>query len=134
MRTYSHAEWQASLDAWEGGEFSSEWRALRHTMAMQGCIYPPAGTQFDSWEDAQPSQRAVLIRAIRETPELLRRCAKGARSWSQVIERLFMARDEWRTEMRPVWEREEAEERPHRRWYRVGDVLAPINDSLGIDA
>lgn len=131
MRTYSAAEWQAAQAAWVEGEFSAEWRELRHTMAMQGCIFPPAGSKWDSWEDEQPSQRAVLIRAIRETPALLTRCAKGARTWSQVIERLFRARDEWREQMRPRWEDEERG--PDRRLpTHVAETLGPIADALGI--
>ena len=99
MKTYSRADWEASLQAWDDGMFSDEWRTIRHVMAMQGCIFPPAGDAFDSWDVDQPSQRAVLVRAMRETPELLRRCTRKATSWSQVIERLFAARDEWREDL-----------------------------------
>lgn len=99
MKTYSAADWRAALQAWDDGGFSPEWKQIRHVMAMQGCIFPPAGDAYDSWEDDEPSQRAVLIRAIRETPELLRRCTRNAKTWSQVIDRLFAARDDWREQM-----------------------------------
>lgn len=105
MKTYSREAWTDAQDAWDDGEFSDEWREARHTMAMQGCIFPPSGTRWDSWEDDAPSQRAVLIRAIRESPDLLRQSMKGASSWSVVIERLMRRRDAWRAEMR-------AEEQP----------------------
>lgn len=63
---------------------------------MGGLIYPPEGTEFDSWADDNPSQRAILIRAIRETPRLLDKCVIRARSWSDVIARLLKERDDWR--------------------------------------
>lgn len=99
-RTFSRSDWLAAQQAWDDGEFSSEWREVRHKAAMGGIIFPPSGTRFDSWDDDQPSQRAMLIRAIRETPKLLDRCLIGARSWSEVIDRLMRARDEWREQMR----------------------------------
>jgi len=99
MKTYSREDWEASLQAWDDGGFSEEWRTIRHVMAMQGCIFPPAEDMFDSCDDREPSQRAVLVRALRETPELLRRCTRNAKTWSQVIDRLFAARDEWREDL-----------------------------------
>lgn len=99
MRTYSRSDWNAALQAWDDGEFNDEWREVRHNAAMGGIIFPPAGTKWDSWEDDSPSQRAILIRAIRETPRLLDSCIVGAKSWSEVIGRLTTARDEWRAEL-----------------------------------
>lgn len=132
MRTYSAADWHEAQQAWLEGEFSDEWRELRHTMAMQGCIFPPAGTRFDSWEDDQPSQRAVLIRAIRETPELLASCTRGASSWSRLIDRLIRARDDWRDEMRRRWE---DDERPidRRPLVPIGALLPSVADALGLE-
>lgn len=99
MRTFTRAELDAANAAWADGDFSTEWRKVRHKAAMGGLIYPPNGTQWDSWEDDSPSQRAMLIRAIRETPRLLDHCLVGAKSWSQVIQRLTGARDEWRSDL-----------------------------------
>lgn len=131
-RTFSYADWHEAQRQWAEGEFSDEWRNLRHTMAMQGCIFPPAGSRFDSWEDDQPSQRAILIRAIRETPQLLARCTRNARSWSQVIDRLIRARDEWREEQRRQWE---DDERPIRRQvpHHIGALLPSVADALGLE-
>lgn len=131
MRTYSQSNWTDALRAWDDGEFSDEWRDVRHTMAMQGCIYPPAGTRWDSWDDDAPSQRAILIRAIRETPMLLGGCVKGAHSWSVVIDRLMRARDDWRAEMRA--EEGDDEDRPMDRAapQRIADILRRITDSTG---
>lgn len=99
MRTFTRADLDASRAAWDAGEFSAEWRDVRHLAAMGGIIYPPEGTKWDSWEDDNPTQRAILIRAIRESPRLLEKCIPGARSWSQVIERLLRARDDWRARL-----------------------------------
>lgn len=98
-RTYSREDWLTAQAAWEAGEFSAEWKDWRHWAATEGTIiFPPDGTKWDSWDDDSPSQRAMLIRAIRETPTMLRRALRGARSWAEVIERLLLDRDVLRTE------------------------------------
>ncbi len=132
MRTYSRADWLAAQASWEG--FSPEWRELRHAMAMRGVIFAPAGSEFDSWEAGNPSQRAVLIRAIREQPTLLEGCAHGAKSWSDVIERLFRARDDWREEAaehEAELARLRLEEREVNReaMVRIADIVATIGAS-----
>ena len=98
--TVSASTYRAARRAWDAGEFGDEWRDIRQLAAAGGILYPPSGTAFDSWEDDRPSQRAVLARAIAETPELLGRCIIGARSWAAVIARLLQARDAWRAELR----------------------------------
>lgn len=132
MRTYSRADWEAAQASWSG--FSPEWRELRHLMALNGAIYAPSGTAMDSWEDDSPSQRAVLIRAIREQPSLLMRCARGARSWQQLVDRLFSARDDWREEAAlreadALAARRADREIDRRAMRRLSDVLATIADS-----
>lgn len=101
-RTFSQEHWSAALQAWKDGNFSAEWKPYRHQAAMRGMIYPPEGTEFDSWEDDEPSQRAILIRAIRETPNLLTRAIERGRSWGAVIGYIIAERDEWRAELRRV--------------------------------
>ena len=133
MRTFTRSQIDAARRAWDEGEFSSEWRDIRHKAAMGGLIYPPSGSKWDSWEDDHPSQRAILIRAVRETPKLLERCVIGAPSWSVVIERLTRARDDWREQLR----REEQAYSEDRAQYRgpmarVGDVARPIVDSIRV--
>jgi hypothetical protein len=66
---------------------------------MRGMIYPPEGSKWDSWEDDQPSQRAMLIRAIRDTPRLLETAIDRSRSWGDVISYVLTRRDEWREEL-----------------------------------
>lgn len=95
QRTYDQATYLRARDAWEAGRFGSEWNDWRNLAGKAGIIFPPAGTPDDSWGDESPSQRAILIRAIREQPRLLRRAITAGRvnSWSDVIERLLLGRD-----------------------------------------
>jgi hypothetical protein len=131
MRTFSKASWDEAQEAWL--DFSDEWRDARHTMAMQGVLYPPAGDKCDSWEDDQPSQRAVLIRAIRETPQLLERCMRKAHSWEEVIGRLFRERDEWRAELAREYEEPEPGPDHFEAVQTLGAIVARIADSAGVE-
>lgn len=95
-RTYDKATFEAARAAWDAGDFSDEWRPWRHLAAMEaGIIFPPDGTKFDSWGDDSPSQRAMLVRMMREQPDALRVAIKRARraSWSSVIEDVLGVRD-----------------------------------------
>lgn len=100
MRTYNRVDWEAALAQWDAGKFSDEWKPYRHQAAMRGMIYPPEGTRYDQWDDDEPSQRAMLVRAIRETPTLLGVCIDRSRSWGEVVARLIRVRDDWREEQR----------------------------------
>ena len=99
MRTFSRADWDAAQQAWTDGDFSDEWKPYRHQAAMRGMLYPPEGTRWDSWEDDEPSQRAQLIRAIRETPALLVMAIAKCKSWYEVIAYVNGRRDERRVEL-----------------------------------
>jgi len=93
MRTFSRANWQEAQALWREGEFSDEWKPYRHEAAMRGMLYPPTGTKYDGWDEDEPSQRAVLIRAIRETPQALHLAIARSHTWSQVIAILLGQRD-----------------------------------------
>ena len=128
VRTFSRVEWEAADDAWAAGEFSDEWTPFRELARARGILYPPAGTRWDSWEDPGPSQRAILVRAIRDTPELLRRTIGHSRSWSQVIAGLVETIGEMRDEVAADEEtlaRQRAEIRAERQHApeRLGDVM-----------
>lgn len=99
MRTFSRDQWTEAQALWNDGHFSEEWKPFRHAAAMRGMLYPPAGDQFDSWEDDEPSQRAMLIRAIRETPSLLTAAIGHSKSWGEVVAYVLRRRDEWRDEL-----------------------------------
>jgi hypothetical protein len=135
MRTFSQADWNAAQEAWT--DFSPEWKAVRHQAAMRGILFPPSGSKWDSWEDDSPSQRAILIRAIREHPTLLRECVARSSSWSQVIDRLITRIAAWRED---VAEREveaarrHADEMPRRSEPQsIASILDRIADSAGVE-
>lgn len=96
-RTYSRDQWNEAQGLWL--DFSDDWRPYRHQAAMRGMLYPPEGTRWDSWEDDEPSQRAMLYRAIRDTPKLLSEAIARAHSWGDVIAYILRRRDEWRDEL-----------------------------------
>ena len=112
MRTFNAKDWTAALEEWERGKFSDEWKPFRHEAVMRGMLYPPTGSRHDSWDDDSPSQRAILIRAIRDTPELLHAAIDRSGSWSAVIAYVLGRRDEWAQELdarEKAIERERAE-------------------------
>ncbi|HEY3414126.1 MAG TPA: hypothetical protein VGM51_13885, partial [Armatimonadota bacterium] len=80
-----------------------------------GIVYPPTGTSLDSWEADNPSQRAVLIRAIREQPGLLSTCFRGSKSWGDIIAKLLRRRDEIREEQRAILVCQQVDEVPSHR-------------------
>ena len=127
-RTFSRDHWEAAQQAWKDGHFSDEWKPFRHEAAMRGIIYPPDGTRFDSWEDDDPSERAMLIRAIRETPNLLHRAIAERRSWAGVVAYIVRERDDWRAELnRAEPERDEAD--PREAVVVLRRILERISDS-----
>ena len=71
-----------------------EWRHLAATVA--GIIAAPQGTRWDSWGDEDPSERALVARAIEDSPSLLRSVLRSGRvhSWAQVVRALLIERDE----------------------------------------
>jgi len=99
VRTYSRADLDAAKAAWDAAEFSDEWMPFRELAAQRGILYPPSGTRWDSWEDQPPSQRAILVRAIRDVPRLLGECIRRSSSWSEVVSHLLDSMAEWREEV-----------------------------------
>jgi hypothetical protein len=93
MRSFSQAHWEAAQAAWADGEFSTEWVAVRGLAVSYGILYPPNGSPHDSWDAAHPTQRAILIQAMRETPNLLAECIPDSSSWHEVIAKLRHGRD-----------------------------------------
>jgi hypothetical protein len=129
-RTYSKAAWDEAQDLWRDGDFSREWRDYRHQAAMRGMIYPPDGTKWDSWDDDEPSQRAMLIRAIRETPKLTAEAISRSSSWSGVIEYILRRRDEWREDLNARERRVERDPTAGRQaMLRLSDIIQRIADS-----
>jgi hypothetical protein len=133
MRTFSRADWDAAQQAWTDGRFSDEWREVRHQAAMRGMIYPPVGTRSDSWDDDEPSQRAMLIRAIRETPALLSTAVSRSRTWGEVIEYVIKRRDDMRAELderdRRIARERAAEPKPREAVMSIKAIVQRIMDS-----
>lgn len=99
---YSRERWEVAQSSWRDGEpWSDEWRPWRHLAAEHGIPEAPDGTQWDQWDDDEPSERAMLIRAIRETPEALRAAIvdHGTHSWASVIAIVIRGRDSMRQDM-----------------------------------
>lgn len=86
MRTYSRADWLASQQAWDDGEFGYRWQAIRRIAADRGFIYPPSGTVHDDREVESPSQRAIVWRALEDNPTETERIVRRSRSWSEVVD------------------------------------------------
>jgi len=97
MRTFSRDAWIEAQGLW--GDFPDEWKPWRHQAAMRGMLYPPEGTRWDSWDDDEPSQRAMMVRAMRETPRLLTKAISHSRSWGEVVAYVLSRRDEMRADL-----------------------------------
>ena len=135
QRTFDRETWLRAMAAWDAGRFGTEWADCRNLAAKAGIIFPPDGSPDDSWGDDSPSQRAMLVRAIRETPRLLRRAigATGVRSWSDVIERLLLGRD-LRMDMVDRREHDWSLTKARRgAMTTIGDTLRTITDSLDVE-
>lgn len=135
-RTFTREQIEASRTAWAAGDFSPEWKPWRHLAAMEaGIIMPPSGTRWDSWDDEEPSERALLVRAMRDTPDALRRAIRtpGVHAWSNVVAILIRGRDR----------RMEAVEQAEADWEatkdrrvgatRIDGILQRIGDSYGVE-
>lgn len=93
---YTREQMADARAAWDAGRFSPEWRHFRHLAAMEaGIIVPPVGSDMDQWDDEHPSERAQIVRAIRETPKALEAALKAPKvhSWAAVIAQLVRRRE-----------------------------------------
>jgi hypothetical protein len=134
VRTYRRDDLEASRREWADGEFSEAWEPYRKLAAESGFIYPPEGTKWDSWEDDEPSQRALLYRAIEDTPKLLRRAIAQSRNWSQVLTIVLRERDRMRDDADLAdkddgWERQD-EPDGKQATSIIGAILGRIRESL----
>jgi hypothetical protein len=132
-RTFSREAFLHSQQLWKDGEFGPEWLIWRQRAADRGFIFPPSGSKHDSVEDDEPSQRALIYRAIDETPELLRRAISLSRSWSNVLAVLLQGRDGMREDADfrdkdVVWNRRD-ELQPRQALERLDHIFAKIRDS-----
>lgn len=131
MRTYSRADFLAAREAW--ADFSPEWLFYQQIAADRGMLYPPSGSKWDSWEDAEPSQRAIIFRAIEDTPRALTDVIRQSRSWHEVVRKLMADLERRRedadyAEKDAEWGRQD-EPTPRQAVQAVADILGRIKDS-----
>lgn len=132
--TFDRATYLRARDAWDRGRFGSEWSDWRGMAGKRGILFPPDGSPEDSWSDAHPSQRAIVYRAIVETPRLLRWAIHrpGVTSWGDVIGHLLSGRDAMGLEAdirAGDWDRIKRGADPT----RIADILGTISDSMGVE-
>jgi hypothetical protein len=130
--TFDQETYVKAMAAWSEGGYGPEWSDWRLLAARAGIIFPPAGDASDSWSDPRPSQRAMVIRAIRETPRMLRWALSrpGVRTWGHVIEKLLEGRDAMGLEgdrREAAWFIEKRGEPP----VPLAGVLDVVIDSIG---
>jgi len=93
-----------------------------------GIVNAPLGTAWDQWDDDQPSERAIIVRAIREAPGLLRVALRSPRvfSWAAVVAILVRGRDTMLTDAgREVVE---ADPTPRQAVTTIRRLMAVIDD------
>lgn len=131
-RRLTKEQYDASVRSWDAGKpWSGEWKRWRHMAAMEaGIVMAPTGDPYDSWDADMPSERAMLIRAIRETPTALAAAIRSPRvhSWAAVIAILTRGRDERYAEdaMETAHRQRWAETRPdeaRRTLERIGSLI-----------
>ena len=125
--TYTPDQFQDATEQWK--DFSEEWTPWRERAAAVGIMFPPSGTKFDSWDDERPSQRAVLVRAIRETPDTLGWAIDKTPepSWSAVVGRLFGAWNEMSSQIPP--DPPPVGPSPQEASYSLKNIIDILNDS-----
>lgn len=132
--TYSKDAWLRARDAWDAGGFGPEWSDWRGLAAKAGIIFPPEGSAEDSWGADSPSQRAIVYRAITETPNALRwALSSKVRSWGEVVGRLLQVRDGMSADAdrrERDWQATKERRGPT---HHVASVMATIGDSLGVE-
>lgn len=111
MRTFSRADWQAAQAEW--ADFGPRWTTVRRVAAERGFIYPPSGSPHDDRDAEQPSQRAIVYRALEDNPAELLAIIRRSSSWSGVVDRIIGMEQRLRAdadyrERDAQWERDEA--------------------------
>lgn len=136
MRTYSREDWQRADHAW--CDFDPlVWGTVRRLAAQHGMLFPPTGTVHDDREGPEPSQRAIVYRALEDNPAELLAIVRRSSSWNGVVDRIFglearLRTDADYTERDAGWERDG---RPDEREAvaSLGRIIARISDSVGGD-
>ncbi len=116
MKTYSRDAFLAARRAWAEGGFGADWEPFRDIAAQRGFLWPPNGTDSDDRDAGSPSQRAIVWRAICDTPRWLAETMRHCDSWSMVVGAI-LAHEEGMREDATYRERDADGEREFRRVY-----------------
>lgn len=115
MRTYDRETYLRARAAW--ADYGSEWDELRRIAWERGFPYPPSGSPFDDRDDPEPSQRAIIYRALLDRPRTTWATVARARSWNQVVSGILQTEERIREDA-DLGEREAEYERAERPTYR----------------
>lgn len=132
MRTYKADDWHRAQAEWL--TFGAEWAELRQIAAARGLIFPPNGSAHDDRDAENPTQRAIIWRALVDNPTELKRVMRTASSWSQVVDRIIGMESRLRLEAGDL-ERDAAWDRDHLPTHReaamsIADIFKRIEESL----
>lgn len=132
MRTYSRDDFLRSRQEW--GDFGPEWEWLRKLAVNGGMLFPPSGSKHDDRDAPEPSQRAIVYRALIDNPTELRKIVLRSRSWSQVVDGIFgfetrLRGDADESERNARWERDH-EASPRQSLMSIAEIMRRIGDSL----
>lgn len=89
MRTFDKETYLAAKRAWDTGGFGPQWREVRAISWEYGYPYPPSGDPYDDRDDPEPSQRAIIWRALDYRPIGTIAIVRESRSWHEVVERII---------------------------------------------
>jgi hypothetical protein len=98
MKTYDRDTFLRARRLWDEGEFGWQWQAIRRQAAERGFIFPPNGTIHDDREAENPSQRAVVWRALQDNPTRLTTIVSRSRSWNDVVRMVIGMEDTLRVD------------------------------------
>jgi hypothetical protein len=87
MRTYSRQAFEEARELWK--DYGWQWNRVRELAASRGFIYPPSGSRHDDRDAAEPSQRAIIWRALEEQPTELYAIVGRSSSWFDVTDRII---------------------------------------------
>jgi len=94
VRTYDRETYQRMREAW--ADFGVEWTAARQACANAGYPFPPSGSRWDDRDDPEPSQRAIVYRALEYRPLHTLDTIRTSRSWSGVVKKILAEEDRLR--------------------------------------
>lgn len=137
MRTYLPETFRAAKAQWDAGHFGSAWNRIRSIAATKGYIYPPTGSEHDDRDAAEPSQRAIVWRALQDNPRELERIVGRSSSWSQVVDGIFglearLAAGATERERDDGWNRKD-EPNARQAAQSLGGIVERVAESLGYE-